>query len=120
LPKAAPTVAVHPGDTAVIRVAVTGTVVGAPQPLTVKFAQGPAKSIDVSASISGGTPSTATITSANGHRIALVSPKYGCSLPPYPTFCPGTNIKAKSRKYSVTFNGLPKVAVALTVVVQSG
>ena len=110
----------HPGDTAAIRIVLTGSTVGAPQPLTVNFAQGPSKSINVSANVPGGPPSTATITSASGRPIALVSPRYGCYLPPYPTFCPGSNITAKSHKYAVTFNGIPKLPVVITLAVQAG
>jgi hypothetical protein len=118
--KPASTVAVHPGDTAAIRITVTGSVVGAPQPLTVNFAQGPSKSIDVSASVPGGPPSTATITSASGGPIALVSPRYTCFLPPYPTFCPASHITAKSHKYALTLNAIPKVPVVITLLVQRG
>jgi hypothetical protein len=120
LVKPASTVSVHPGDTAAIRVTLTGSVIGAPQPVALKFAQGPSKSISVSASVSGGTPSTATITSASGRPIALVSPKYGCSLPPYPTFCPGSHVTAKSRNYAITFNATPKTPVVITLLVQAG
>jgi hypothetical protein len=111
---------VHPGDIVQIRIAVAGTVAGAPQPLALKFDQGPAKTLNVSASVPGGTPSNATITSASGGRIAIVSPRYSCYLPPYPTFCPASHIKAESHKYALTVNAIPKVAVVIGGVVQAG
>jgi hypothetical protein len=111
---------VHAGDVLQIRVAVAGSVVGAPQPLTLKFGQGPSKTINLSASVPGGSASNATISSASGHPIAIVLPRYSCYLPPYPTFCPATNIKAESHKYALTVNAIPKVPIVISALVQAG
>lgn len=115
------TATAHPGDSLILRVSVTGRVVGAPQPVTLNLDQGPAKSLTVSAGVPGGSTSTATITSATGGRIGIVLPHYGCALPPAPTFCPPSSVKAGSHKYTVTFDATPKVPpIVITSVVQGG
>jgi hypothetical protein len=101
------TASVHPGDHVVISVRVRGTVVGAPQPVALSFSQGPAKSITVSASVPGGTPSKATFTSATGTPIAIVLPRYNCGLPPSPTFCPLSKLTAASHSYALTIGATP-------------
>lgn len=99
---------VHPGDVVTIGVHLGGTVVGAPQPVTLGFSQGPAKSITVSASVPGGTPAKATLNSATGNPIAIVLPRYRCGLPPSPTFCPLSKIVAASHSYTLTIDASPK------------
>jgi hypothetical protein len=106
--KPGPTASVHPGDVLAISVHLGGAVVGATQPLTLSFSQGPAKSITVSASVPGGTPAKATFNSATGSPIAIVLPRYHCGLPPSPTFCPLSKIVAASRSYTLTIDASPK------------
>ncbi len=117
----APSVSVHPGEGLTVRIGVTGKVVGAPQTVTVSFAQGPSKSLTVSAGVPGGTPSTATITSTTGRRIEIVLPRYSCLLPPAPTFCPLSKVVAAAHKYTIVYNATPKTpALVISTAVQGG
>jgi hypothetical protein len=116
----ATTVSVSPGDSVGILALLTGHVVGAPQPVTISFAQGPATTITVSAAIPGATPSTVTLKSASGKPIELVSPIYRCSVPPAPTACPPTSIIQSAHHYSFTFPASPTTPIRLGAVVQAG
>jgi hypothetical protein len=119
--KPGPSASVHPGDVVTIGTHLTGTVVGAPQPVSLSFSQGPAKSITVSASVPGGTPAKATLTSATGSPIAIVLPRYRCGLPPSPTFCPPSKIVASSHRYTLTINASPKTPpIVIRAMAQSG
>ncbi len=112
---------VHPGDSLLITTAVTGSIVGASQPLTFTLAQGPATSLNITAGVSGGPVSKATVTSATGAPIAIVLPKYSCILPPAPTFCPPQSVQAGSHKYVVTFGVTPQTTpITINAKVQSG
>jgi hypothetical protein len=62
----------------------------------------------VSASVPGGTPSKATLSSAAGSPMAIVLPRYNCGLPPSPTFCPPSRIVAASHTYTLTIDASPK------------
>lgn len=95
------TVSVKPGDIVSFFTRALGTA-GAPQPLTIKFGDGPSKSILVTAIVPGGKTAQATITSATGKPISLLLPRFLCFLPPTPTFCPVSKISAKTSAYSVT------------------
>lgn len=112
---------VHPGDSLLIRVAAAGTIVGATQPLTLTMEQGPGTSLAVSAGVPGGTLSKATVTSATGKPVDIILPRYGCVLPPAPTFCPPESVKAASHKYIVTFGVTPQTSpVTIKTKVQAG
>lgn len=116
-----PTATAQPGDEVVLRARVTGGVNGAAQPVTLSFDQGPAKTIDVSAAVPGGTTSTATIISASGNPIALVLPRYECFVPPVGTFCPALNVTAASHRYAVTFASATTIPpITLVAQVQTG
>ena len=120
--KPSATTSARPGNVVLIRAKLKGgkgADNGAPQPVTVAFGQGPAKSLTVSAGVPGGAVSTATITSATGSPIALISPHYTCYLPPTLTFCPASKVTAASHKYSITFPGTPKTPVTVEAVVQA-
>ena len=114
------TAAAKPGDTVVLQTKLKGSKNGTPQPVTVSFNQGPAKTLTVSASVPGGAVSRATITSATGSPIALVTPRYSCFLPPKPTFCPLSKVKAAGHHYSITFPGAPYAAVTIEALAQAG
>jgi hypothetical protein len=120
--KPSPTTSARPGDIVLMRARLKGgkgADNGAAQPVTLSFDQGPAKTITVSASVPGSTISHATITSATGSPIALVTPRYTCYLPPTLTFCPASKVTAASHKYSVVFPGTPKTQVTVEAVVQA-
>ena len=104
------TVTVNAKDIVQMLTRVGGRVKGAKQPVTITFDQGPATALTVSAHVPGGKTSTATIKSATGSKITLVSPFYTCYLPPDPTFCPVTNTSSASHRYSVTIPGAPGAA----------
>lgn len=114
------TAAAKAGEEVVIRTRIKGTPGGAPQPLTVSFDQGPGKTLNVSASVPGGSPSRATITSAGGSPITLVSPRFACYLPPMPSFCPASKVSAAGHHYSITFQASPATPVAIVALVQAG
>jgi hypothetical protein len=93
---------------------------GAPQPVTVTIEQGPSRALHVTAQVAGGSASTATLTGAHGAQIELVEPRYNCSLPPMPTFCPATRIVTGSHRYALTFSVSPRNSVIeLIAVVQA-
>ncbi len=120
--KPSPTTSARAGDVVLLRARLKGgkgSENGAPQPLTLTFDQGPAKTLNVSAGVPGGAVSHATITSANGKPIAIVTPRYTCYLPPTLTFCPVSKVTAASHRYSVTFPGSPKTEVTLEALVQA-
>jgi hypothetical protein len=120
--KPSPTTSARPGDVVLLRARLKGgkgSENGAPQPVTMTFDQGPGKTLNLSAGVPGGAVSHATITSANGKSIALVTPRYTCYLPPTLTFCPATTVTAASHRYSVTFPGTPKTEITLEAVVQA-
>ena len=120
--KPTPTTSARPGDVVLLRARLKGgkgSENGAPQPVTMTFDQGPGKTLNLSAGVPGGAVSHATITSANGKSIALVTPRYTCYLPPTLTFCPATTVTAASHRYSVTFPGTPKTEITLEAVVQA-
>lgn len=120
--KPSPTTSARPGNVVLLRARLKGgkgSENGAPQPVTLTFDQGPAKTLNLAAGVPGGAVSHATITSATGKPIALVTPRYTCYLPPTLTFCPASRVTAASHKYSVTFPGTPKTDVTLEAVVQA-
>jgi hypothetical protein len=111
----------HPGDSVVLISRVASKLRGATQPLTLTIDQGPAKKITVTASVPGGTPAKATITSATGSPIAIVLPRYVCGLPPFPTFCPAKQTKVAHHRYTVVFPAAPGTAApAISAHVQAG
>lgn len=116
----ASTASVHPGDTIVLLTLAAGHLVGAPQPVTVSFPQGPAKTINVSAAIPGGPTSTATLTSASGRPIEVVLPVYRCFVVPAPTVCPPTKVQLSAHRYSFTFNAAPNAPIRLSASAQAG
>lgn len=118
--KAGSSASVQPGDAVTMSVHLAGTIVGAPQPVTLSFSQGPAKSITVSASVPGGTPSKATFNSATGSPIAIVLPRYHCGLPPSPTFCPLSKVVAASHSYTLTIDASPKTPPILVEAAAQG
>lgn len=111
---------VKPGDRLTLLTGLGGHLVGARQPVTISFAQGPAKAITVTADLPGGPPSTATIRSATGAPIEVILPTYRCNLPPRATACPATHIQAGHEHYSLTFSTGPQAPVLLSAVVQAG
>ena len=120
--KPGPTTSARPGDVVLLRARLKGgkgSENGAAQPVTMNFDQGPNKTLNLSAGVPGGAVSHATITSANGKAIALVTPRYTCYLPPTLTFCPAGTVTAASHRYSVTFPGTPKTEITLEAVVQA-
>jgi hypothetical protein len=114
------TASAKPGDEVVLETHLKGTVDGAPQPLTITFDQGPAKVLKVSAAVPGGTPSTATVTSANGQPIALVLPHYVCYLPPFRSSCPPSKVTTRFHGYTLTFPADPHTLVRIIATVQAG
>ncbi len=116
----ATTLSASPGDTIALATLLTGHEIGAPQPVTVSFAQGPAKTITASAASPGAPPSKVTIKSASGQPIELVSPVYRCSLPPTPSPCPATKIIQSAHRYSFTFSATPTSPIRMSILVQAG
>lgn len=112
---------VHPGDVVTLSTYVGGKTAGALQPVTVTINQGPAKTVTIIATEPGGTATHATISGANGAKIALTDARYNCFLPPDPTFCPSSTLVVGHRKYDVTFRVTPnKSPVDLVAKVQPG
>jgi hypothetical protein len=111
--------AAHPGDLVVLATHLAAKLKGAPQTVTVKFSPGPSKSITVTASVSGGTASTATITSATGSPISLALPRYTCFVAPYPTFCPLKSVHAGNGQDTIQLSASPSTpAFALIATAQ--
>jgi hypothetical protein len=108
-----PSATAVPGDAVLFRTVLSGAP-GAPQDVTIAFAQGPAHRISVSASGPRGTPARAAVTSGSGRPITLVLPHYVCHLPPVPTFCPG-RLTVGFHHYSVTFATTPSTPITLWV-----
>src|SRR5579864_7795298 len=118
--KPSTTVKVSPGDTVVLISVLLGHVVGAPQRVSITFNQGPSKTLRVTGTVAGGQSSTATIGTASGSPIALVSPPYTCFLPPAFTFCPAEQTRVGAGSYTVTFSASPASPIELFAKVQGG
>ena len=110
-----------PGDVLTMATHLKGKPVGPPQPVTVTIHQGPSKAVTITASVAGGAPATATVTSANGKDIALVLPKFGCAVPPAATICPPTHVQSGNHQYQLTFMASPYTPpVQLSARIQGG
>lgn len=109
------TLAVHPGDVVALETRVISPISGAPQPVTISFARGPARSITVTASVPGSTPSRATLSGAGGSTIAIDRAHFSCFLPSYPTFCPPTSSSFGPQGNRLTFQASPDVSPLLIV-----
>jgi hypothetical protein len=115
------TAVAHSGDVAVFLTRAVAKVRGAPQPVTITLQQGPATTLTATASVPGGTPSTASVTGASHGKIELVLPRFNCFAAPVPTFCPVRSVRTGSHKYVLSFLVSPLLPpVVLTAVVQSG
>ncbi len=110
-----------PGDALTMATHLTGKPVGAPQPVTVTIHQGPSKTLTITASVAGGSPATGTVTSANGKNIALVLPRFSCTVPPALTICPPTHVHSGGHQYQLTFMASPYTPpVTISARIQSG
>jgi hypothetical protein len=97
----------------------TGKPVGPPQPVTVTINQGPSKAVTITAAVANGQTATATVTRSNGKKLALVLPRFGCTVPPQPSFCPPSQVHAGSHKYTLTFMASPYTrSVAISALIQ--
>jgi len=114
------TASVRPGDSVSLATVLRGHIAGARQPVTVRFRQGPASTITISASVPGGTISTARVNSATGSPIELILPTYRCYLPPTPSSCPVKTIRAGAGRYAFTFAAGPLEPVLLKAEVRAG
>jgi hypothetical protein len=115
------TATVKPGDTVILLTHLKGALLGAPQTVTVTINQGPGTSLKMSASVPGGPTASATIKSATGSPIAVVSPRYGCSVPKTQTFCPARQITAGSHRYTLEFSASPRTpGIVVLASVQPG
>ena len=103
----ASSVTTKPGDIIVFSTHLRARTIGVPQRVTITINQGPGKTIAITAAVPGEKPAIATVKSATDANIALVTPHYGCLLPPAPTFCPATKTVAGSRRYTVSFAASP-------------
>jgi hypothetical protein len=114
-------VTAQPGYTVALRTEVAGVAIGAPQPATISFSQGPGTTINVSVSDPGGKTASATIKSASGSPITIVLPRYPCYVPPTPTSCPAVRIRTSPHHYAVTFRAWPKMPpIVIDAQVESG
>lgn len=84
-----------------------------PQKATLVIDRGPSPTLRVSATVDGGPPSIATITSADGRPMRLLFPRYVCYAPPAATFCPALHKTTTTHKYKVQFAAIPGVPIAL-------
>jgi hypothetical protein len=110
-----------PGYVVAMATRVTGKPVGPPQPVTVTIHQGPSKTLTITASVAGGSSTTATVTSANGKNIALVLPRFSCTVPPSPTICPPTHVRSSNHEYQLTFMASPITPpIAISAQIQGG
>jgi hypothetical protein len=108
-----------PGDVLLMSTRLKGKPVGPPQPVTITINQGPGNSLSVTAAVAGGQTSTATVTGAHGKKITLVTPRFGCTVPPQPTICPPSNVQARSHQYKLTFMASPYTrAIAISALIQ--
>jgi hypothetical protein len=78
--------------------------------------RGPAPSLKVTAR-AGGQTSAVTITSATGTPLSLVKPRYECSVPPAPTFCPAKAAGTTSHAYQLRFAATHATGVVLAAIV---
>jgi hypothetical protein len=111
---------VKPGDFVSMVTILIGRIVGALQPVTVKFSQGPATAITISASTPGGPASNSTLKSADGSPIELLLPTYRCYLPPRASPCPAERIHAGGKRYAFTFAAGPQAPILLAGKIQAG
>jgi hypothetical protein len=109
-------VSVHGGDTISVRALITGKA-GASQSVTVHIPKGPSKRIAVTASVPGGAPSQATITSADNTPLSLDHVRYSCFVPPSPTFCPAQRLHTAAKGYTLVFPGAPDTPVVVSITV---
>jgi hypothetical protein len=110
-----------PGEVLTMATRLKGTPVGPPQPVTVTIHQGPSKTLTITASVAGGSTTTGTVTSANGKNIALVVPRFSCTVPPTPTNCPPTHVHSGNHQYQLTFMASPYTPpVTLSAQIQGG
>ena len=114
------TAIVRPGYLVSLATVLRSHIVGAPQPVTIRFRQGPASTITVSAAIPGGPMSRATVKSATGSPIELILPTYRCYLPPTLSSCPVRRVQAAAGRYAFTFDAGPAEPVLLKAQVQAG
>ncbi len=115
------TVSAKPGATIDLRTRLTGPFAGAAQKLTITLDQGPGKTITATATVPGGKPARATITSATGAPIALVLPRFVCNLPPVATFCPAGSVAAHAHRYTLSFLVAPVSGpIDITAKLQAG
>jgi hypothetical protein len=119
--KATSTTTAKPGDVLSMVTRLVGKPVGTPQPVTLTINQGPAKALTIIASVANGQSSTATVTRSNGKQLAIVLPRFGCSVPPVPTICPPTKVQTASHQYKLTFMASPYThPVSISAVIQGG
>ena len=77
--------------------------------------------VSITASVAGGSSSTGTVTSANGKNIALVLPRFSCTVPPTPTICPASHVQSGHHQYQLTFMASPYTPpVSLSAKIQGG
>jgi hypothetical protein len=60
-----------------------------------------------------GHSSTVDVTGADGKSITLLRPRYACSLPPTPAFCPASDVNSSHGTYTMKFTAAPKTTVSL-------
>jgi hypothetical protein len=109
----ASSVAAQHGATADLLTEFTAPASAAPQTVKLSLDRGPASSLHATATVPGGAPSHATITSAGGGPISLVFPRYVCYAPPAATFCPPPHVTTGPQTYSAQFPAIPGVPIAL-------
>jgi hypothetical protein len=82
-----------------------------PQTVTLSFAQGPSKTLKVTASMSNQS-STATVKST-GSSLTLMHLHYACALPPIATFCPVRNVATSNGQTRIQFSTSRKAPITV-------
>jgi len=111
----ASTISARPGNMVAFRTVVPASLKGT-QTIKLSFAQGPSKSLSITAS----TPqhsSTATVTSASGSSLTLEHIHYSCELPPSPSFCPAKHITTTSKQVQLQFSTTHAAGITVVGVV---
>jgi hypothetical protein len=64
-----------------------------------------------------GHTSKVDVTGEGGKSVSLVRPRYACSLPPAPAFCPASGVSSSHGTYTLKFTAPPKTPVSVVATV---
>ena len=113
---AASTATAKVGDEVEFRTNVPRLQGSTPVPVEIRLGPGRGATWRAQASVMGQT-ATATLTTAGGKRLPLLSLHYACVLPPLPTICPPRAISAHGQSLKMRFQAKPSTPISLLAIV---